>query len=251
MEWLRRILAALWKVLFIFNFVVVFLACFPLMYIFLQKRKWFKYVFVLKRFCSWWICFFSFIYLRKIWRAPKKSIQQPSVIIANHSSYLDIVISYLFLPHYFVFMGKSELLKAPLFGLLFKEMNIAVNRKSTTDAHRAFVKAGEEIDRGNSVYIFPEGTIASDAILKNFKNGAFKLAIDKQVPILVVTYLNNWKILQNGGFFKSLGSPGIARIVIHPSIPTKGMTDADVNTLRQKTYDLTKQTLEEYEKFSR
>lgn len=218
------------------------------MYVFLQKRKWFKYVFALKRVCSWWICFSSFIYLKKYWRTDRQKIPQPAVIIANHASYLDIVVSYLFLPHYFVFMGKGELAKIPLFGLLFKEMNITVNRKSTTDAHRALMKAGEEIERGNSVYIFPEGTIADEGILKNFKNGAFKLAIDKQVPIVPVTYINNWRILQNGGFFKSLGCPGIARIIIHEPVITRGMTDENLVPLRQQLYDLTQQTLEEFKR---
>ncbi len=248
MEILRRIYTPFWKALFVLNFAAIFLLCFPFMFVFLQRRAWFKYVFALKRLCSWWICFASFIYLKRYWRIPKRQIPQPCVIVANHASYLDIVVSYLFLPHYFVFMGKSELLKAPLFGLLFREMNIAVNRKSKSDSHRALLRAGEEIERGNSVYIFPEGTIANEGVLKPFKNGAFKLAIDKQVPVLPVTYINNWKILQNGGFFKSQGSPGIARIVIHPPIITTGMSDENLIPLREQVAELTRRTLEEFNK---
>ena len=143
-------------------------------------------------------------------------------------------------------MGKSELRKAPLFGLLFKEMNIAVDRKSKSDGHRALGRVAEEIERGNSVYIFPEGTISNEGILKNFKNGAFKVAIDKQVPIVPVTYISNWKILQNGGFLKSYGSPGIARIIIHEPVSTVGMTDENLVPLRDQLFELTRKTLEEF-----
>ena len=246
MEILRRILSSIWKVWFGVNFIAIFLVLLPFLWILLMRRKWFPVVFVIERFWAWWITFFAGIYIKKYSRTDLSKLSRPCVIVANHASYMDIVVSYLFLPHYFVFMAKAELAKVPLFGILFKEMNITVNRKSVTDAHRAFIKAGEEIDRGNSIYIFPEGKLSSDGEYKPLKNGAFKLAIDKQIPVLPVTYINNWKILQNGGFFKSFGGPGIAKIVIHEPISTVGMTEENLVPLRQQVYELTKKTLEEF-----
>lgn len=115
-----------------------------------------------------------------------------------------------------------------------------------TDSHRAFKKAGEVIDSGISVVIYPEGTISDKGKLKPFKNGAFKLAIEKQVPIVPVVNLNNWHFLENGGFFKSNGRPGIPKIVVGEVISTEGMTDENLVELRDKVFNFTKNELEKY-----
>lgn len=143
-------------------------------------------------------------------------------------------------------MGKTELLKIPLFGAFFKYMDIPVNRKSRTGSHKALLQAGEKIDKGYSVIIYPEGTISNEGKLKSFKNGAFKLAIEKQVPIIPVVNLNNWQLLQNGGFFKSFGRPGYSRIVIGEAIPTKGLSEENLVDLRSKAYSFIHQELEKY-----
>ena len=145
-------------------------------------------------------------------------------------------------------MGKQELDKAPLFRIFFKEMNILVNRESNKSSHRAFLRAGTDIDMGQAVFIFPEAGISSNGKLRGFKNGAFKLAIDKQIPIVPITFLNNWKLLQNGGFFKAFGRPGISRIVVHPPIPTIGMDENDLISLRTQVYDIIQNELNNYNK---
>lgn len=248
MEIIRLILTPFWKLWFLIQFVVSFLVFYPLLLVFLSSRKLYKYAFICQKIIARWICWCSLIFVKRYARTNVSELPYPCVIVANHASYLDIVVSYLFLKKYYVFMAKMELNKAPLFNIFFKDMQIAVDRKSRIGSHKAFTRAAEEIDKGHSVFIFPEGTLASDGVLKPFKNGPFKLAIDKQVPLVVVTYINNWKILQNGGFFKSYGNPGIAKVVIHPPIPTKGMTDENLVSLRQQVYDLTQQTLNEFKK---
>ncbi len=89
-----------------------------------------------------------------------------------------------------------------------------------------------ELDKGHSILIYPEATISSFGKLLPFKNGAFKLAIEKQVPIIPVTFLNSWKFLQNGGFLKAHGKPGICRVVVHKPISTVGMTEKDLLSLK-------------------
>ena len=143
-------------------------------------------------------------------------------------------------------MGKVELLKAPLFSIFFKRMDIPVDRKSRMGSHRAFTQAGEKIDEGYSMVIYPEGTIAETGVLRPFKNGAFKLAIEKQVPIVPVANLNNWKLLQNGGFFKSFGRPGLARIVVGAPISTKGMTEENLVDLRNQVHAFIQGELDKY-----
>jgi 1-acyl-sn-glycerol-3-phosphate acyltransferase len=239
MNFIYIIPRTLWKILFAINFAIGLIVLFPFFYILLSREAWFPYAITLKRFWARWIIYIPGIFVSVKDKGNIKAIPKPCVYCSNHSSYLDIIISYIILPDYFVFMGKAELAQAPLFKIFFtKGLNIAVDRKSRIGSHQAFLRAAKEIDMGHSMYMFPEGTISSDGELKkNFKNGAFKLAIDKQVPIVPITYPNNWKLLQNGGFFKAYGRPGIANVIIHEPISTKGMTETDLVSLINKTHE--------------
>jgi 1-acyl-sn-glycerol-3-phosphate acyltransferase len=228
------------------NFALGLIVLYPLFAIFLSRRKWFRYAFRLKKFWARWILLIPGIFISVKRESPAGELPQPAVYVANHSSYLDIVMSYLLIPKYYVFMGKQELDKAPLFRIFFREMNILVDRASNMASHRAFVKAGIEIERGNGVFLYPEGGISSNGKLRNFKNGAFRLAIEKQVPIVPITYLNNWRLLQNGGFFKAHGRPGISRIIVHQPVPTAGLTENDLVSLRTKVREIILNELEKY-----
>jgi 1-acyl-sn-glycerol-3-phosphate acyltransferase len=186
------------------------------------------------RFWAKWLCYVAGIIPSVRYEIDTNKIPHPCIFIANHSSYLDIILSCIAIPNYFVFVGKQELNKAPLFRIFFKRMHILVNRKSNVDSHRAYLRTGEKIDKGQSVFIFPEATISSSGLLIPFKNGAFKLAIEKQVPIVPLIFFDNWKILQNGGFLTSNGRPGITRALMRNAVYTKGMTNADLIPLREK-----------------
>jgi len=238
MKYLLVIPRALWKFLFILNFALGLIILYPIFYIFLSNRKSFPKAFRLKKIWAAWILTIPGVFLSIKRRIPKSELPQPCIYCANHSSYLDIIVSYLVIPKYFVFMGKQELDKAPLFRIFFKEMNILVDRKSNLSSHRAFMRAGSEIDAGNSVFLFPEAGIRSSGKLAGFKNGAFKLAIEKQVPIVPIVYKNNFRLLQNGGFFKATGKPGISRVLVMEPISTIGMTEEDLVSLKTKVHNL-------------
>jgi 1-acyl-sn-glycerol-3-phosphate acyltransferase len=236
----------LWKILFLLNFVLGLLLLYPFFYIALSRKKWFPMAFRLKKVWAYWILVIPGLFLKRSYRIPAKNLPQPCIYCGNHVSYLDIVTSYLLTPNYFVFMGKQELDKAPLFRIFFKEMNILVDRKSSMASHKAFLRAGQELENGHSIFLFPEGTISSAGQLRPFKSSAFKLAIEKQVPVVPVTFLNNWKMLQNGGFFKSYGKPGICRVVIGEPIPTAGLTENDLLSLRGKVHAVIEKELNNY-----
>ena len=220
---------------------------YPLFFVFLSKREGFPKAFQLKKFWARWILLIPGIFIKVKYETPAEELPHPAVYCANHSSYLDIVMSYLVIPRYYVFMGKQELDKAPLFRIFFKEMNILVERGNNKSSHNAFVRAAQEIDKGNGAFIYPEAGISSNGKLRGFKNGAFKLAIEKQVPIVPITYLNNWRLLQNGGFFKSYGGPGVSNIIVHTPIPTAGLTENDLVSLKTKVYETISKELERYE----
>jgi len=245
MSLIGYILRPLWKIWFALCFCIPFLLLFPIFYIALVSKN-FGLVYRLKRLWARIISISSGVIPIIIYRTKNHHLPRPCVIVSNHTSYLDIVFSPFYIDHAAVYMGKSELLKVPLLKYFFVYLDIPVNRKSVTDAHKAFTTAGRLLDQGLSQVIYPEGTISSDGTLKSFKNGAFKLAIEKQVPVVPVVNLNNWHFLQNGGFFKSHGKPGIARIVVGEPISTTGMTEKNMSELKEKVHNFIKEELSTY-----
>lgn len=221
-------------------FALVFFISLTLLYLpfrfLLRKESSYPQAFRLMRVWGWFLGWVLLVPLR----VRREGVLPPPPYVAciNHSSYLDIIHTYNVLPDYFLFMGKYELLRWPLFNIFFKGMNIAVNRGNRTEAVRALAKAALAIERGVSVSIFPEGTIPHTAPrMKPFKDGAFKLAIDRQVPIVPITFLNNWRLFGDPEDPLSRARPGIARAIVHPPIPTTGLTAADLDNLRRRVFD--------------
>jgi 1-acyl-sn-glycerol-3-phosphate acyltransferase len=127
-------------------------------------------------------------------------------------------------------------------------MNIAVNRGSRVEAAKAFRKAAEAIDRGTSVALFPEGTIpAFTPRLKPFKDGAFKLAIEKQVPIVPITFLDHWRLFgEPTEKLLSRGRPGWhARRGACSHLLPKGSRMDDLIPLRQRVFAVIEAPLRE------
>ena len=142
-------------------------------------------------------------------------------------------------------MGKAELRNVPMFGIFFKRMNISVDRSSIKDSHKAYKRARNDIRKGISLAIFPEATIpACSPELGPFKNGAFKLAIELQIPIVPMTFLDNWSIFPDNVNARMLLRPGFSRIIIHRPIPTAGLTENDANELRDRVRDIIRTALE-------
>jgi 1-acyl-sn-glycerol-3-phosphate acyltransferase len=170
---------------------------------------------------------------------------QQFVFCANHISYIDIVCCGSFLPGFNFFMGKAELAEIPLFGIWFRTLDIAVKRESIRGSHRAYVEAGEQMDRlGANLIIYPEGRIPHDApkIKFPFKAGAFRLAIEKQVPIVPVTLPDNLDRFDIDNF---KGSPGKMRMFVHAPIETAHLSIDDVPALQEQVYSIISSKLKE------
>ena len=150
-------------------------------------------------------------------------------------------------PTPFLFIGKSELLKWPLFNRFFKTMDIAVDRKNRMAAARVLDKAKEAIDKDWSISIFPEGTISTKVpVVQRFKDGAFKLAIEKQIPIVPVSFMNNWFLFSDPSEVLGRAHPGIAKVTVHKAIETKGMTAKDLVSLRKQVFDVIEKPIKNY-----
>ena len=173
----------------------------------------------------------------------------PYIVCANHASYLDILLMFLILPDDFAFLGKAEVLKWPIINVFFlKGVDIPVYRGSVKRAKECLDLADMALKEGRSIAIFPEGGMdINNHRLRRFKNGAFKLAIDNQAPIIPITFLNNWRLFSDHADLLGSGSPGIAKIKIHKAIGPGLEPYKDLVSLRDKTYSLIETALEEYE----
>ncbi len=159
------------------------------------------------------------------------------MFVANHTSIIDIMLMLAVVDHPFVFLGKVELAKIPLFGYFYRRTCILVDRGSQRSRLEAFAEAQRRLKQGNSICIFPEGGVPADKdiYMAAFKDGAFRLAIDHQIPIVPITFHDNKKRFSYT-FFS--GSPGRMRAKIHPVIPTAQKTQEDKRFLKQETYNV-------------
>jgi 1-acyl-sn-glycerol-3-phosphate acyltransferase len=225
-----------------FWFIGWFLALYPFMVICLQHRDTKRYAHKLVR--VWSRLFFAFGFLRfEVISEQKLDSKQVYVFCANHFSYLDIPAFVKILPNYFSFVGKSSIQKVPLFGYLYARLNILVDRSDRKSRTATLAKSIRALQSKRSIIIFPEGGITS----KNFpimssplKDGAFAMAIQQQVPILPVSFLNNHQLLDDDYFALK---PGVIRVRIHAPVSTHGLTQDDLPVLREKVYRIIQQPL--------
>lgn len=244
MKQIAEILGGIWKIYAGLILSLSLILLYPIYAILLSKEIWFNNALKLLRVQTWLILFLVGIYVKVENKHYLKSLKS-AVITPNHSSYLDILVLYQTIPNYFVFMGKHTLKTIPIFNIFFKEMNIAVNRKSIMSGKKALERCAKELQNGNSVVLFPEGTIPDDAPnLLRFKSGAFKLAIEQQKPVVPITFLSNYKRLQLSRLFNGKAGPGVAKIIVHEPISTIGMTLEDLLPLQNKVFDIINQQLQ-------
>jgi len=229
---LRRIYT-FWAVLV---FVLGFLMLYPFFMLFLISPKthqashfcykiWAVFVFTL--------CGTPFLPERHF----KQNKKQAYIFCANHTSYADIAMLYLTIQVPYSFIGKSSLAKVPMFGYLYKTLHILVDRKSAASKRYVVEESLRRIDKGESIMIFPEGTIPKNPPkLGDFKEGAFKMAIEKQIPIVPITIPNNWIILSDDGKWLCNWRP--FRVIVHKPIETKGLTLENLEELKKQTFDV-------------
>ncbi|MGB4774453.1 MAG: lysophospholipid acyltransferase family protein [Daejeonella sp.] len=170
------------------------------------------------------------------------------IICPNHTSNLDINSAVLLIKRNYIFLGKDELLKNFVTRIYFETIDIPVNRESKMSSFRAFKRAEEYLKQGVSLVIFPEGLISDEypPVLYPFKNGPFRLAIENNIPILPVTFHNNWKMMWDDG--RKYGSrPGVCDIYVHKPIETGHLTIDDTDALREKVFAIIDQQFKKYE----
>ena len=226
-------------ILVLFFTIVVVLPSFTFVLI---NNNWYKYHY--KAGVLWADLILLFMGMFPVKNGALKTEKNKSYIfVANHVSMIDVMLLISVIRNNpLVFIGKKELEKIPVFGFIYKKTMILVDRSSRESKKKVFEETRKKIFSGISLGIFPEGTIPeSNVVLAPFKHGAFTMAIEHNVPIVPITFLDNkrkfpWSYGSLIGFSK--GSPGRLRVNIHDPISTEGLSKEDRIQLSGKVRDL-------------
>jgi 1-acyl-sn-glycerol-3-phosphate acyltransferase len=227
MKFFRRLYTYYGLIIFFVLFVIFF---FLLLIPILFPRKYR----LVGKFNRWWAtCLlilvgipFRVVYKERL--SPKRQY----IFCPNHCSYMDIATLALN-KHDTVFVGKNDLKSIPVFGFMYSKLHITVDRAKLKSRYITLVKSLIAIDEGKSLVIFPEGGIVTKypPAMGEFKDGAFRAAIEKQIPIVPVTIPYNWIILPPDKFLLHWKP---MKVIFHEPIDPSIYTLKELHLLKAK-----------------
>jgi 1-acyl-sn-glycerol-3-phosphate acyltransferase len=234
----------------VYGFIVFLLLMFVLLplfiYAFLQKPvKGGNQIFKISRFWADGFFWMAGIKHRNIYEeVPDKN--QQYIYVSNHISYLDIpMMMKVIRGRNIRILGKAEMNKIPIFGSIYKRGAVSVDRSNAKARAESLEKLIAFIQKKISVFICPEGTFnLTHQPLKGFYDGAFKIAIETQKPILPILFLDTYDRLNYKSIFSL--NPGKCRGVFLSQTITEGLTMNDVAELKEKIFNQMAEALIRY-----
>jgi 1-acyl-sn-glycerol-3-phosphate acyltransferase len=206
-------------------FVMAFLSI--ILYPFDRKRK------IVHSQCFWWTDALTFF--NPYWDVEVKGLEnidhkKTYVVVSNHQSMADIILMYK-TKMQFKWVAKESLFKIPVLGWNMQlARHIRLKRGDFSSIKKVYREAGEWLHKGVSVVFFPEGTRAGNDGIGEFQNGAFKLAIKEQVPVLPVLIEGTKDAIPKGSWRFTTKISCLIKVL--PSIETSGLLPADFVRLR-------------------
>lgn len=172
--------------------------------------------------------------------------EQPCIFVANHQNALDILALSAAVPYPYGFVAKAELERTPVLGMAIRHSAcVFVDKRDPRTAVKSMQEAGERIRAGNSVMIFPEGERSYSGGLLPFQRGAFFLAVEAGVPLVPVSLLGAYRLLDERRY---LFRPGTVRVVLHPPIPMEGVTRRELPDITARVRETLDASLAAYER---
>ncbi len=198
-------------------------------------------------FCGRWAdlwFFLIFVWNKKIYESPHDK-KRSYIFVSNHISYLDAAILAKAYRQPIRPLGKVEMGRVPIFGFIYKKAIVAVDRSSAANRAGSVRILKSILNKGISILVFPEGTFNMGTTpLKEFYDGAFRIAIETQTPIKPVLFLDGYRRMPYESLFRM--TPGRNRILYLGEIPVNGYTSSDTEKLKNEVYILMEQKLVEY-----
>ncbi|WP_143305238.1 lysophospholipid acyltransferase family protein [Chitinophaga vietnamensis] len=209
----------------------------------LGKEKGGNIIFYFLRF--WAHAWFPLVGMRVSREYLCEKDKEPCIYVVNHRSYLDAAIAVKVMRLPFRPLGKVEMSKIPFFGFIYRNSVVPVDRSNAPARARSVREMMTALKAGISILMFPEGTTnETNQPLRPFHNGAFRMAIEMQIPIKPVLYIDAGDRLPHTGPMHL--NPGKCRVVFLPTIPVSGLTLDDINTLKEQVYEVMESTLRKY-----
>lgn len=215
--------------------MLLFLPMMTLPFLLGKKVSWIAY-----KFLKAWAWIFSKLTSIRYSISGKQLFEKGKsyIYVSNHTSFLDIPGVVLTLPGEFRALAKKELLKIPVFGIIARGATISVDRSSPESRKRSIDKLKQTLKSGVNILLFAEGTQnRSKEILQPFHEGAFRIAIDAQQPILPIVIIGAGKLMPPGTV--NLW-PGTIKIIVGKEIQTEGLTTSDSSNLKTQTFEVMK-----------
>lgn len=231
------VLRYIWRIWFYLLVLITIIVLLPVLILTILSDKTYKQFFFLARIWAYVVFYgmgMRFSLEKEFYPIKNKSY----IIVANHTSMMDIMLMLILMKdNPFVFVGKAELSKVPIFGFIYRRTCILVDRNDAKSRSEVFDSARKKINQGLSICIFPEGGVSDDfsVLLDPFKDGAFKLAIEHNLPVLPLTF---YGLKYYFPFINSIGRPGKVWTKIHNPIDINGYAVEDKKVLKEKTYTI-------------
>lgn len=229
-----RYLYVVWSVTL---FILFFLALFPFFLLLSLFDAWGRKA-IWQLIQGW-----SYVWFFLIGMPAKKVYQQRPVkgrnyiVVANHVSYIDPALIYRTIPFYVRPLAKKELASIPLFGFLYRQVAVLVDRSDTNSKTKSIHMLRRTLQREGSIFIFPEGTFnETEEPMKFFYDGAFRLALRTNTPILPVIFPDAKKRWHYSSFWK--WSPGVNRAIFLPEVSIEEFEPNDIAGLKKKVFDM-------------
>lgn len=236
MKLIKGIFYIVWRSWFYVLVAVPIIVFFPVLLVLTSSEKFYPQFFWVARNIWANVILYGCGFYPQIKREQPMEKGKSYMLVANHTSMADIMLMLRVSKNPFVFVGKKELVKIPVFGFFYKRVCIMVDRSSASSRTAVYKRAQRRLNQGLSICIFPEGGVPEgDLLLDEFKDGAFRLAIEHQIPIVPMAFLDNKKRFSYT-FFS--GSPGIMRVTVHKFIETRGLGTPDKERIKTQTRNI-------------
>ncbi|RQO30905.1 1-acyl-sn-glycerol-3-phosphate acyltransferase [Taibaiella sp. KBW10] len=228
------------------TFILFFLALLPFFFILSLFGAWGRKA--IWRLVQGWSYVWFFLLgmrTRKIFEAPLDKNEE-YIVVVNHISYIDVPIIFRAIPFFVRPLAKFELGKIPLFGFLYRQLAVTIDRANGKSKLEGSKQLKNTLEEGSSILIFPEGTFnETGAPLKSFYDGAFRIALETQTPILPVVFLDALDIWNYKSFWSL--KPGKNRVVFLPKVAVAPY-GTDVKRLSAEVHRQMWDTINEYKK---
>lgn len=248
MKYILKIIRFLYSIYGLLTFIIIMFIVLP--FILIASMFGLKGGNFIYKICKFWAGTWYIsvgIFHKEVYENPHNKSKQ-YIFVGNHISYLDIPPIILSIHQPLRALGKYEMAKVPVFGWIYKATVVLVDRRDAEKRARSVRALKAALAKGVSIFLFPEGTFnETSAPLKDFFDGAFRIAIETQTPIKPILFVDTLDRLHYKSIFCL--TPGFNRAIYLQEVAVSGLTMKDVPQLKERVYLLMENGLKRYRKY--